>query len=235
MKILAIEDNPKLAARMKQQLRKWYLIETAHSGDKGLELALTRSFDLILLDLGLPDISGLELCKELRKVSRDIPILVITGVDTTESRVQLLESGADDYITKPFELPELRARINALARRRSRSKQVPEIIIGDLVINPEKRSVHRAGVPIQLRRKEFDILEYLARNPGRILSRHNIIDHAWASTSTSWTGSVDVHIKQLRDKIDRPFSYPLIKTSYGLGYTVDIPEDIKKRKENTHE
>lgn len=218
MKLLVIEDNPRLADRIKKQLGRWYIVETAESGDKGLQLVNSGSFDIVLLDLGLPDTPGLEICRQIRHISSDIPILIVTGIDTVASRVQLLDSGADDYITKPFDLAELRARINALARRRLRSIDTPVIHIGDLVIDPTRRLVTREGVLITLRRKEFDILEYLASNPGRVMSRQNIINHAWTSTSNSWTGSVDVHIKQLRDKVDRPFSYPLIKTSYGVGY-----------------
>ncbi len=230
MKVLIIEDNPRLAGRLKQQLRKWYIIETAVSGDEGLRLAATGLYDIVLLDLGLPDTSGVEVCRQIRKFSKDIPILVVTGVDSTESRVTLLETGADDYITKPFILEELRARINALARRRKRHKNEALITVGNLTVNPARRTVIRAGKEITLRRKEFDILEYLAANAGRVMSREMIINHAWATTATSWTGSVDVHIKQLRDKIDKPFSYPLIKTSYGVGYMIDAPKNIRNKK-----
>lgn len=223
MKVLVIEDNPRLASRLKQQLQKWYITETAASGDEGLRLAATNTFTIILLDLGLPDTPGLEICKQLRKLSKSFSILVVTGIDTIESRVALLESGADDYITKPFDIDELHARINALARRQERNESDETITVGDLIINKAKRSVLRSGVSIHLRRKEFDILEYLASHPGRIMSREMIINHAWATTTTSWPGSVDVHIKQLRDKVDKPFTYPLIKTSYGVGYVIDIP------------
>lgn len=227
MKLLIIEDNPRLSARMKQQLQKWYIVEVADSGDEGLRLASTDSFDLILLDLGLPDTPGLEVCRQLRQLTRETPILIVTGIDTVASRVELLEAGADDYITKPFDISEMRARINALARRRERNAAIPLIVVGDLVIDPAKRTVNRNGVPITLRRKEFDILEYLAAHVGRVVSRQMIINHAWPITTKGWTGSVDVHIKQLRDKVDKPFSYPLIKTSYGIGYMVDIPEEVK--------
>lgn len=227
MKVLAIEDNPRLAIKLRQQLRQWYLVEIATSGDEGLREVATNSFDIVLLDLGLPDVPGLDVCKQIRSISKDIPILVVTGVDTAESRVELLDSGADDYITKPFNVPELRSRINALARRRTRGTSDEEITIGDLTINSARRTVVRSGLSIALRRKEFDILEYLATQPGRIMSRQMIINHVWASTSASWVGSVDVHIKQLRDKVDKPFSYPLIKTSYGVGYTITIPINQK--------
>lgn len=228
MKILIIEDNPRLAERIKNQLQKWYIVELAPSGAEGLQAISAHSFDLVLLDLGLPDMTGLEVCKHIRDISSDIPILVVTGVDTTISKVELLDTGADDYITKPFEPPELIARINALSRRRNRSNVQPLIIAGDLIINPSSRKVERDGKQINLRRKEFDILEYLAINKGRVMSRQMIINHAWSSTSSSWIGSVDVHIKQLRDKIDKPFSYPLIKTSYGVGYMIEVPIRLNK-------
>lgn len=233
MKLLVIEDNPRLAERIKSQLQKWYIVEIATSGSEGIQAVSTNSFDLVLLDLGLPDMTGLEVCKHLRDISTDIPILVVTGIDTTLSRVELLDTGADDYITKPFDPSELIARINALSRRRVRSETRPLIIAGDLTINPSNRKVERAGKAISLRRKEFDILEYLAINKGRVMSRQMIINHAWTSTSSSWIGSVDVHIKQLRDKIDKPFSYPLIKTSYGVGYMVDVPTGAKKERNKT--
>lgn len=224
MKLLIIEDNPRLSARMKQQLQKWYIVEVANTGHEGLRLASTDLFELILLDLDLPDTPGLEVCKQIRKLTNETPILVVTGIDTLESRVELLDSGADDYITKPFDTSELRARINALARRSNRSASIPLLTLGDLVIDPASRKVLRNQTPIILRRKEFDILEYLVINAGRVLSRQMIINHAWPESSTSWTGSVDVHIKQLRDKVDRPFSYPIIKTSYGVGYMAELPD-----------
>jgi Response regulators consisting of a CheY-like receiver domain and a winged-helix DNA-binding domain len=227
MKVLVIEDNPRLAGRIKQQLRKWYIVETALSGDEGLQNVATETFDIVLLDLGLPDTPGLEVCRQIRHLSKDLPILIVTGIDTIESRVELLNCGADDYITKPFDIAELQARVNALARRRTRSVSIDEIIIDDLIINPAQRSVVRGGKQIKLRKKEFDILEYLASHPGRVMSRQMIINHAWTSTSASWTGSVDVHIKQLRDKVDKPFSYPLIKTSYGVGYLIDASSSLK--------
>lgn len=221
MKILVIEDNPRLAVKLKQQLSRWYTTDVALSGDEGLRLAMTTTPDIVILDLNLPDMNGLQVCESLRHYSLDIPILILTGVDSVESRVSLLESGADDYLTKPFEVDELRARINALSRRRSRHHNEKFIHVGDLTIDPGRRTVERNGILIPLRRKEYDILEYLATHPGRVLSRQMIIDHAWENGRASWVGSVDVHIKQLRDKIDRPFRYPLIKTSYGVGYMID--------------
>ncbi len=230
MKILVIEDNPRLGERIKRQLQKMYLVEVTQSGAEGIQLAATGNFDCVLLDLGLPDMPGIEVCKHLRNISSDIPILVVTGSDSVPSRVDLLNTGADDYIAKPFDPAELFARINALARRRARANSQPDIIIGDLIINSASRTATRGGIELDLRRKEFDILEYLSINRGRVMSRQMIINHAWASTSASWIGSVDVHIKQLRDKVDKPFTYPLVKTTYGVGYMVDTPKDFTQRK-----
>jgi two-component system, OmpR family, copper resistance phosphate regulon response regulator CusR len=225
MKILMIEDNPRLAERMKRQLQKQCIVEVATSGAVGIQIASQHPYDIILLDLGLPDMPGLEVCKHIRSFGVSAPILVVSGIDTTVSRVELLDTGADDYITKPFDFPELMARINALTRRRVHTDHEPLITIGDLVINRASRTIERAGVPITLRKKEFDILEYLALNRGRVMPRQMIINHAWPSSSSPWVGSVDVHIKQLRDKVDRPFTYSLIKTSYGVGYILQVPPE----------
>ncbi len=228
-----IEDNPRLAERMKQQLQKQFIVEVAESGSVGIQLAAEHQYDLILLDLGLPDMTGHEVCKHIRSLGSTAPIMVVSGIDTTDSRVALLDTGADDYITKPFDVPELIARINALARRHVHTTHIPTLSIGDLRINRAARTVTRAHQTIKLRKKEFDILEYLVLNRGRVLPRQMIINHAWPSTSDTWTGSVDVHIKQLRDKVDRPFSYPLIQTSYGVGYIVDMPKRTNQTKEST--
>lgn len=221
MKILVIEDNPLLSNRMKNLLKKRFIVELATSGHEAISTVVSQEFDIILLDLGLPDMPGIEVCQKLRELDINAPILVVTGIDETLSKVSLLNCGADDYITKPFDSNELHARIDALLRRKERGDVQNKIEVCDIVIDPSKRVVTRAGKLIELRRKEFDILEYLALNKGRVLSRQMIINHAWASTSTSWTGSVDVHIKQLRDKIDRPFATQIIKTTYGVGYSIN--------------
>ena len=224
MKILAIEDNPRLADRIKRQLQKWYIVELAHSGHEALTKITTGTFSLVLLYLGLPDMPGLEVCQRIRDLYGDIPILVLTGIDATPSRVELLNAGADDYMAKPFDPAELQARINALLRRRVHQRLQEHLVAGDLQLDSGKRTVTRSGVHIKLRRKEFNILEFLLLNKGRVVSRNMILNHAWESTSAGWTGSIDVHIKQLRDKVDKPFAYPLIKTSYGVGYMLEEPE-----------
>lgn len=231
MKILAIEDNPRLSEGIKRQLRKKYIVDIAGSGEEGLQQIADSNYDIVLLDLGLPDMPGLEVCKHIRQLSSEVPILVVTGIDSTASRVELLNNGADDYISKPFDPSELLARIESLLRRRSRGNVRQYIKVGDLLIDILARKVSRSGISIVLRRKEFDILEYLARNQGRVLSRQMIINHAWPSSGASWVGSVDVHIKQLRDKVDRPFNGNLIKTSYGVGYLIDKSSTVKISKQ----
>jgi len=225
MKVLVIEDNPRLADRIKHLLQRHYLIELASSGDEAISIATTQTTDVILLDLGLPDMNGLEVCQKIRELGVTAPILVLTGMDDIPTKVELLNTGADDYMTKPFDANELKARINALERRRNRTPPEEDLKAQDLVLSPAKRTVTRNGIEVNLRRKEFDILEYLLKNKGRVLSRQMIINHAWISTSAAWTGSVDVHIKQLRDKVDRPFHIPIIKTIYGVGYSINVPED----------
>lgn len=234
MKLLIIEDNPLLAAKIRRQLSRWYVAEVANSGDAGLRAFANQTFAAALIDLGLPDIPGLEVCKRIRELNSEVPVLVLTGVDTTKSRVELLNAGADDYLTKPFDIQELHARINALLRRRSKTI-ANSIQVGNLSIYPSERRVFRDGTQIELRRKEYDILEYLVQNCGRIASRQMIINHVWPETGRSWIGSVDVHVKQLRDKVDKPFSYPLIKTCYGVGYAVECPVEIKQKGELRHE
>lgn len=220
MKILIIEDNPLVAQRLVSSLKRSHTVEVASSGDEGLRLIDANPFDMLLLDLGLPDAHGSEICKRVRDTNKDIPILIVTGDNTTNNKVNLLDIGADDYLTKPFNADELRARVQALSRRRIRGEQQTILTVGPLELDLSKRSVFRDGRSIQLRRKEFDILAYLMQNEGRVMTRELIVHHAWPSTSSGWPGSVDVHIKQLRDKVDKPFAVALIKTAYGIGYSI---------------
>ncbi|HSX33255.1 MAG TPA: response regulator transcription factor [Candidatus Saccharimonadales bacterium] len=221
MKILIIEDNRPLAASLKKQLSRTFVVEVAHTGESGLHHAVSGNQDVIILDLNLPDTNGFDLCRTIRANGVQTPILVLTGMNDMNMRVNLLNTGADDYVTKPFNMAELRARLNALLRRPLAIKKSDLVVVRDLVIDPNRRHVERAGVAIELRRKEFDILEYLARNPGRAVTRAMILDNVWESSTDTWNNTVDVHIKHLRDKIDRPFAAPLIKTAYGIGYMLD--------------
>jgi len=221
MKLLLIEDNLRLSERITYYLGKSFVVETATTGKEGKAKALLSTYSIIVLDLNLPDMNGHTICKELRAVKIDTPIIIISGINEADSRVALLESGADDYLVKPFDPRELIARIHAVFRRHQDGYNRHIIQVKDLTIDVNRRHVERAGTPISLRRKEFDILEYLVNNRGRAVTRNMILDHVWDTTKESWHNTVDVHIKYLRDKIDRPFESPLIKTAYGVGYMVD--------------
>lgn len=225
MKVLIVEDNQQLAERIKLVLGKHFVVDVVHTGEEGLQRAPTVDYAAVVLDLGLPDMSGKEVCEQLRRQHCNAPILILTGVTGIQSVVDLLDAGADDYLSKPFNSEELVARMQALARR---SREAPQprkddrIVLGDLVINLANREVRRGGELVPLRRKEFEILQYLVINQGRAMSRAMIINHAWETSKESWQGTVDVHIKRLRDKLDRPFDdKPIIKTAYGIGYMVD--------------
>lgn len=176
---------------------------------------------MIILDLSLPDKNGYDVCKALRAAHINTPVLILTGATDLATRVTLLNAGADDFVTKPFSVAELKARLGALLRRPPSIFNSDVISVQDLTIDSSRRRVERAGTPIPLRRKEFDILEYLVRNRGRPVTRAMILDHAWDGSKDTWNNTVDVHIKHLRDKIDRPFKSPLIKTAYGIGYLIE--------------
>ncbi len=221
MKILFIEDNRLLVDSVKKLLDTIYIVDFVRTGREGIEKARSIHYSLILLDLGLPDMDGLEVCRELRSANVVTPVLVATVQKDAKTSVKLLNCGADDYITKPFNGDVLKARIAALLRRGQELNEEKVIGVHDLTVNVTRRQVWRSGVNISLRRKEFDILEYLITNHGRALTRSMILDHVWESGTEAWNNTVDVHIKHLRDKVDRPFGGSLIKTAYGIGYMID--------------
>jgi two-component system, OmpR family, copper resistance phosphate regulon response regulator CusR len=221
MKVLIIEDNRSLTESLKRHLGKTFVVDICRGGEEGIKQALSGNHDILILDLHLPDMNGLEVCQTLREARVTMPILILTAETDIPRRVALLNAGADDYVTKPFSMAELRARLNALLRRAPAVAINGVLRVQDLVVDPARRQVERGGVPIALRRKEFDILEYLVRHRGQAVSRANIVDHAWDTGKETWHNTVDVHIKHIRDKIDRPFKKPLIKTAYGIGYMID--------------
>lgn len=223
MKLLCIEDNTELIESLRYFFEADSKIDNATSGKDGLILADRKQYDAIILDLGLPDISGLEVCKQLRNRDVQSPILVLSGARDSHTKVSLFEAGADDYLTKPFTMAELRARLFALLRRAnfdSDKQDMYVLKVGNLTLDPLSGRVERSGKLIKLRRKEFGILEYLMRNKGKIVTRAMIMDNVWAPDCNSWDGTVNVHIKRLRDQVDRPYGHKLIKTAYGLGYTI---------------
>ena len=221
MKILLVEYNRPVAVSIKSQLKSNFSLEIVSSGNSCLLKAGKNAYNVIILDLGLPDISGLQVCKQLRSKGITTPLIVLTDNYDLQTLVSLLNAGADDYLTTPFGIEELRARLNALCRRTTMNYIEDIICVKDLTLNRTRREASRSGVRVPLRRKEFDILEYLVINRGRALSRNMIMSNVWDSSKERWNNTIDVHIKSLRDKIDRPFAMPIIKTAYGVGYMVE--------------
>lgn len=226
MKVLIVEDNQLLAASLQNVLKDFFIVDVANTGEQGLDLAIRTEYGVIVLDLGLPDMDGQHLCRILRDRGNMTPILIATGEKDPKKCVQLLDTGADDYVTKPYNTAVILARLRALMRRDPRINQDATLTVRDLVLNTDNRQVARSGQSIQLRKKEFDILEYLVRNRGRAVTRTMILNHVWEAGKESWNNTVDVHIKYLRDKVDKPFAEedPIIKTAYGIGYMVDNSE-----------
>ncbi len=224
MKLLCIEDNVELVESLQQFLTSGANVDNANTGRDGLALAAKNRYDAIILDLGLPDMSGLDVCLELRRTNSQTPVLILSATQDSHTKVALFEAGADDFLAKPFAIAELRARLFALLKRGNfaggaSSNQI--LKVGNLTLDPLSQRVERSGKPIKLRRKEFEILEYLMRNRNSIVTRSMIMDNVWDSDSSSWSSTINVHVKRVRDKVDRPYKRKLIKTAYGLGYTIN--------------
>jgi two-component system OmpR family response regulator len=226
MRVLIIEDNTAIVQALRRGLRGSYLITTAYNGVQGLHHAEANEYAAIILDLSLPDMAGLMVCRQLRRERITTPILVLTGDGATTKKVELLDAGADDYLTKPFSLEELKARLRVVIRRGTRSIRSTKLAVGDLTLDTVTRCIERAGTPIRLRRKEFDLLEYMMHHAGAVVTRATIVDQIWEMSDGIWTNAVDVHIKYLRDKIDRPFAQPLITTVYGVGYKLELSKPV---------
>lgn len=225
MKILIVEDDFALLTTLRRALKSIYLTDTAMNGREAITLCEINSYDAIILDLNLPDLDGLSVCKELRSKGLSVPILILTGANSITTKVELLDAGANDYVTKPVSLEELKARIRVLIRGHKANFRTSQLSISDLVLDTSTRSVYRSGRPIRLRRKEFDLLEYLMHNIDKVVTRAMILDHVWDGGDSLWTNAVDVHIKHLRDHIDRGTQQPLIKTIHGVGYKLESPSN----------
>lgn len=220
MRLLLVEDEKKVADFVARGLRAERLaVDVAYDGASGWDMASTVDYDLIILDLMLPGITGGELLKRLRRNGRDCPILVLTARDATNDKVQTFEAGADDYLTKPFAFAELKVRVRALLRRQP-STRSNLLRVGDLEVDRLGQQVRRAGKRIELTSKEYGLLEYLASHPGRVMSRTMIIEHVWDQSFEGLTNIVDVYVRHLRTKIDDPFPTKLIKTVRGVGYSL---------------
>ena len=222
MKILIVEDEPNLLSVIRKGLsEKNHDVSAALDGTTAWEMLSNNSFDVIVLDVMLPDINGIELCRRLRAAGNYVPILMLTALNSSENIVAGLNAGADDYMAKPFRFTELEARVNALVRRAGQEhKALENIVIEDLEIDLRTKSVKRKGETIVLTAKEFNLLHYLAKNSGTILSREKILDNVWNINFDMNTNVVDVYINYIRKKIDKPYSHKLIHTIKGLGYVV---------------
>jgi DNA-binding response OmpR family regulator len=219
MRLLVVEDDGALASLVEQGLREeGYAVDVAHDGQQGLDLAELEPYDVAILDVMLPGLDGLEVCRRLRAGGRALPILLLTARDAVGDRVLGLDSGADDYLVKPFSFVELLARIRALLRRRQGGSGAPILQVGDVTLNPADRQVTRAGKPVELTNKEYQLLEYLLRNPGRVLSRGDIAGHVWDYDFSASSNVVDVYIRSLRRKLDDQHEPRLIQTVRGAGY-----------------
>ena|SRR5437868_3747143 len=223
VKILVVEDEPKVAGALKEGLEaEGYDITLAYTGEEGFFHASSHGFDLIVLDIMLPGRDGVEVLQTLRRQGVNAPVLLLTAKDAIEDRVLGLDAGADDYLVKPFAFPELGARIRALLRR-NRTDADNVLKIGDLEIDPVRRTVVRAAHRIDLTAREFDLLEYLARNHNRVVSREMLARDLWKETAraTPLDNVIDVHIARLRKKLDDPFERKLLHTVRGVGFMLN--------------
>lgn len=223
MRILLVEDNRRLSHSLKLSLiDDGYAVDSAYDGEEGEELALRAPYDVIILDIMLPRKDGLEVCRELRRQRVKSPILMLTARDAVDDRVKGLDTGADDYLVKPFALEELRARLRALLRRESPDKS-SLLVAGSLKLDPATRFVEREGVEIELTAKEYALLEYFMRNPNRLITREMAENHIWSYDFQAASNVIDVYIRRLRRKVDDPFDEKLIETVRGAGYRLRKP------------
>lgn len=224
MRILVIEDEPKVASFVQRALEEEsYAVDLCTEGQEGLGWAVSGCHDLIILDLMLPGLPGLELLRRLRQEKIKTPVLILTARTQVNQRVQGLDAGADDYLTKPFAIEELLARVRALLRRGS-GDAAGLLQVDDLVLNPATREVTRGGKRIDLTTKEYALLEYFMRNIGRVVTRPMIAEHVWSLDFDTFTNVIDVYVNYLRNKIDRGHSHKLIQTVRGSGYMLRCDE-----------
>ncbi|HEY9166256.1 MAG TPA: response regulator transcription factor [Candidatus Kryptonia bacterium] len=225
MRILLVEDEKKVASFIKKGLEEQaYAVDVAHDGLEGESLVSQADYDTIILDILLPKQDGITTCRKIRQRKIDTPILMLTALGDTDAKVRGLDSGADDYLTKPFHFEELLARVRALLRRKNQDKSTILRVDG-LTLDPVTRRVERDGKQIRLTMREFALLEYLMRNSGRILSRTQIAQHVWNVSFDMESNVIDVYVKLLRQKVDKEFNQQLIHTIVGVGYNLKAEDE----------
>ena len=229
-RVLLVDDEPGLRKMLSDRLRaEGYRIDTAENGETATTLARTGAYDLIVLDLTLPLKDGLEVCRELRRDGTDTPVLMLTARDGIADKVLGLKTGADDYMTKPFECSELLARLEALLRRRATRPESAEFAFGDIVVRPVAGQVLRAGQPVRLSAQELKLLTHLVRHPGVLFSRDQLLDAVWGYQAMPETRTVDVHVSWLRQKLEPDPHHPrFIVTVFGLGYRFEGPAAVER-------
>jgi len=219
MRVLLVEDDRGVSRFIKKGLKEeGYVVDVAFDGEEGLHLALSQSFDLIILDILLPEMNGYEVLKSIREKRIVIPVICLTAKDEKEDIIQGLELGADDYLIKPFSFSELLARIKAVLRRGTKDVELSKLAVGDLSLDLINRKAYRNGKDIELSGKEFLLLEYLMRNAEQILTRTMILENVWGYNFDTSSNIIDVHINHLRKKVDKNFPQKLIHTIKGVGY-----------------
>ena len=220
--ILLVEDDPSIILTLTHALRNDFKIDPVQTGKLAIYKCDVNEYDLIVLNLGLPDLNGLQVCQQLRERGVTTRIMILSGETRTIAKINLLDAGANDYVSKPFSLGELKARMRVLLRNMPKPPLPRQIMAGDLLLDRKTRTVSRGGARVRLRRKEFAMLECLMEHAGSVVTRDILVNRAWDYDTHVWTNTIDVHIKHLRDKIDRPFGKTTIRTVHGLGYKLEI-------------
>ena len=221
MRLLVVEDDPAIASFVVKGLKEaGFAVDQAASGGSALEMASRESYDLAIVDLMLPGLDGLALIEELRRRRQSLPVLILSAKRSVDDRVRGLQAGGDDYLTKPFAFEELLARVQALIRRSTNATEPTRLAVGDLTLDLVSRRVERAGRVLDLRPREYALLEYLMRNPGRVVSKAMILSHVFDYSFDPRTNVVDVLVHRLREKADKGFAAPMIHTVRGMGYVL---------------
>jgi DNA-binding response OmpR family regulator len=227
MHILLIEDEVKTAQSLRQGLEEHaYIVDMATDGHRGLELALQFSYDVIVSDVIMPGLTGLEICRRLREQQQTTPVLLLTALGETDDKVSGLEAGADDYLTKPFEFREFLARVKALSRRRQSAPKTASLLhFAGLEMDLDAKAVRREGKMLVLTPREFALLEFMMRHPGKVLSKMEIAEKVWDHNFDTGTNVIEVYVNYLRNKVDKGFEQKLIHTQFGQGYVLRRSED----------